>query len=245
MDSKILNVGDKVEIRISQKVKTEKGTQSVVKIYKSTVQNMTKDGLLEISMPVENGKVILFPSGVSFEFIFYCASGIYQCVAQIIERYKKGNLYMLLLEPKTPLQKLQRREYYRFDCAIDINYWKITEDDAQGAEISELNYIYGVGDPDTICETAVAVDISGGGIRFVADEPGEKGEYVLIDIWLENDMEEQQLELKGKVLSCRPVETVGKRKYEYRVQFLIEDPRQREVIIKYIFEQERKNRQKG
>ena len=37
----------------------------------------------------------------------------------------------------------------------------------------------------------------------------------------------------------------SKEKYEYRVNFIMKDEKKRELIIKYIFEQERRSRQKG
>lgn len=153
---------------------------------------------------------------------------------------------MLLLEPKSPLEKFQRREYFRFECAMDIEYYKITEDEAKIEEIEELKRHHKEYEPEMEINHAIAVDLSGGGIRFMAEEEGKKGEYLFISMLLRSLDNNQLLEIAGRVLSCNRVEgDRGKKKYEYRVQFLTRDQKKREAIIKYIFEQERKNRQKG
>ena len=101
-------------------------------------------------------------------------------------------------------------------------------------------------EPEMEINHAIAVDLSGGGIRFMAEEEGKKGEYLFISMLLRSLDNNQLLEIAGRVLSCNRVEgDRGKKKYEYRVQFLTRDQKKREAIIKYIFEQERKNRQKG
>lgn len=40
------------------------------KIYKSQVLDLKENGNLEISMPVERGKLVLLPLGIRMEFIF-------------------------------------------------------------------------------------------------------------------------------------------------------------------------------
>ena len=41
------------------------------KIYKSQVLDLKENGNLEISMPVERGKLVLLPLGIRMEFIFF------------------------------------------------------------------------------------------------------------------------------------------------------------------------------
>ena len=229
MVSNLINIGDKIDIRILQQVEKEKNEGIMAKVYKSRVQDIKKDNLLEVSMPIYAGKMVILSVGIRYECIFYTKNGLYRCVAQVKEHYKVDGLYMLLLEPKSPLEKFQRREYFRFECAMDIEYYKITEDEAKIEEIEELKR-----------------HLSGGGIRFMAEEEGKKGEYLFISMLLRSLDNNQLLEIAGRVLSCNRVEgDRGKKKYEYRVQFLTRDQKKREAIIKYIFEQERKNRQKG
>lgn len=246
MVSNLINIGDKIDIRILQQVEKEKNEGIMAKVYKSRVQDIKKDNLLEVSMPSYAGKMEVLSLGIRYECIFYTKSGLYRCVAQVKENYKVDGLYLLLLEPKSPLEKFQRREYFRFECAMDIEYYKIAEDEAKIDKIEELKRQHKECNPEMKANHAIAVDLSGGGIRFMAEEEGKKGEYVFISMLLRSLDNNQLLEIAGRVLSCKRVEgDRGKKKYEYRVQFLTRDQKKRETIIKYIFEQERKNRQKG
>ena len=246
MSFNLIRVGNKIDIRVLQQVDQERSEGIMAKVYKSRVQDIKKNGLLEISMPMYAGKMVLLSAGVRYECIFYTANGLYRCVARVKERYKVAGLYMLLMEPKSPMEKFQRREYFRFECAMDIDYCKITEDEARIENIEELKKSHKEMSPEAEMRQGIAVDLSGGGIRFVAEEEGKKGEYLLISIFLRSIEVNQLLEVAGRVLSCNKIQgDAGQGKYEYRIQFLMKDQKKRETIIKYIFEQERKNRQKG
>ena len=76
--------------------------------------------------------------------------------------------------------------------------------------------------------------------------PGNKGDYLFLSLRLESESMNYLLEIVGKVLLCQEIESGNKeKKYEYRINFLMWNQKEREIIIKYIFEQERRRRQKG
>lgn len=246
MNSNIVQIGDKIDIRILQQVEQGKKTGERPPAYRSKVQNILKDGSIEVSVPTENGNNVSLPNGIRLEFMFYTQNGLYRCVAHIKERYVKENLYLLRIEAKTPLEKFQRREYYRFECAMDMFYLPVTAEEAEIEKVEDIKEHHRLKYPEDLPKEAIAVDLSGGGLRFVGYEPGEKGDYLLITIRLENESMDYLLEVVGNVLTCQRVETSAKeKKYEYRVNFLMKDQKEREKIIKYIFEQERRSRQKG
>ena len=87
------------------------------------------------------------------------------------------------------------------------------------------------------------VDISGGGIRFLTTEYYEPGSFLYCCYHLNNGGEHKKYEIVCKVLSTVEVEK-HPGTYEHRVQYYDMDPDTREEIIKYIFEEERKNRLK-
>lgn len=246
MNSDIVKIGDKIDIRILQQVEQGKKTGERPPAYRSIVQNILKDGSMEVSVPREGGRSVSLPNGIRLEFVFYTGNGMYRCVAHIKERYIRDNLYLLRIEAKTPLEKFQRREYYRFECVMDMLYLPVTAEEAAIEKIEEIREHHRLKYPEDLPKEAVAVDLSGGGLRFVGYEPGEKGDYLLITMRLENESMDHLLEVVGSVLTCQKVETSAKEeKYEYRVNFLMKDQKEREMIIKYIFEQERRSRQKG
>ena len=93
--AEIIQPGDKVDISFVQNVERAKKDQSMPKIYKSQVLDLKENGNLEISMPVERGKLVLLPLGIRMEFIFFSKGTLYRAVGQVRERYKRENVYML------------------------------------------------------------------------------------------------------------------------------------------------------
>ncbi len=245
MGSNIIRPGDKVEIRVMQQLEQGRMLGELPPAYCSMVQDIREDGLLEVSVPTREGKTDIPPSGVRLEFVFYTRAGMYRCAAHMKDRYMRENLPVVLVEPKTPLEKFQRREYYRFGCVMDMEYFAITEEEAGIGDMAELKEHHRLAFPEDKPLHAVAVDISGGGIRFVGDQPGDKDAYLFISLRLKNKSMDYLLEAVGKTVLCQKVEAVKKeKKYEYRANFLMRNQKEREIIIKYIFEQERINRQK-
>ncbi|MEY8392086.1 hypothetical protein D3Z36_03565 [Lachnospiraceae bacterium] len=252
MGSEVIKIGDKVDVQILQNIEKDKsGKRSKrdksQKVYHSRVQDILENGMFEIEVPTMGGRMIFLPTGVRLEFLFYTKSGMYRCLGHIKERYNKECLNLLLIERKTPWEKFQRRDYYRHECLMEILYYPILKEELEQVSIEELKTHHRMLYPQETPQNGIAVDISGGGARIVTDRPGERGEYLVISMSLNED---DYMEVLGEVLFCQGLENkYGDRannqsKYEYRIQFSI-DSKERERIIKYIFEQERKYRQKG
>ena len=96
---------------------------------------------------------------------------------------------------------------------------------------------------DILMHRSVIVDISGGGLRFISNAKYPAGILLLCRYRLENAEGAKVYETVGKILSAQPAE---KRPgcFEYRIQYQNLSNKQREEIIQYIFQQERKNRKK-
>jgi len=119
MLSKFIENGNRIDL---QSLDRWKGSEEVTpKVYQSRVIDILTEDTLEIEMPLEQSKLVLLPIDSEYEMIFYGESGLYQCYARITDRYKSNNVYMLVMELISDLSKYQRREYYRFSCAIECS----------------------------------------------------------------------------------------------------------------------------
>lgn len=242
MVSSILKVGDKIDIRILQEVENARRTGEKPKTWRSVICDIKDDGLLEIAMPTEGGKLVLLALGIRYELTFHAEAGLYQCIAQVKERYKNNNMYMVTMELRTNLSKFQRREYYRKDVLLDVDYMEITPEEAANASAEEAFMQHVEDSPRDRLRHATALDISGGGMRMVTDRPVES-ENVVLNILLENDEGERSVWLHGSVLQSKRTDSKnGLEQYENRVVFDAKDEQLRELIIKYIFEEERRDR---
>lgn len=245
--AELIRPGDKVDIRFIQQI--ERMNEETPKIYKSQVLDLKENGNLDISMPSEGTKLILLPLGVRMEFVFYSRGGLYRAMGQIVERYKSDNIYMLEIELKTQLEKFQRREFFRYPCLLDFNFYTISDLDLNfESGDALLIHLRETGESLEREYEGSIVDLSGGGIRFRTDKELEPNEKVLFSIHLQNENLNKQYYILGSIISCIRVERTQRmndKKYEVRAKFQIRDSTTREEIVRFIFEEERKERQRG
>ncbi len=242
--SEVIQPGDKVDIRLVQEINNPQIDESMEKVYKSQVLDLCSNGNVEIAMPLDGTKVILLPLGVRFEFVFYSKGALYSTVGQVVERYKKDNLFMLEVEIKSSMEKFQRREYYRYTCAMDVIFYQLT---AEQASLDTIDAIYDSLREDILevqKKRGVIVDLSGGGVRMNSEYEFKPGDNILIELWLENDKVHKQCQIIGDIISCDRLDNRKERIFESRVKFRLANNKEREEIVQYIFEEERRKRQK-
>ena len=237
MLSKYVVPGNRVEIQSVGRVKFTGETEKK-KVYQTTVYDVVSEDRLEIYMPMEKSKLILLPVDEEFDLYFYTTNGLYQCFARIIDRYKTDNKYLLLLELTSNLRRFQRREYYRLSCALEMNARSLQKEEIEAVEQNN-NYLV----PGLPLKRSVIVDISGGGIRFVGDYAYEPDSLICCKYHLVNDGKSKEYTLISKILSVRELPD-RQGLYEHRAQYINIDTMEREEIIRFIFEEERKHRKR-
>ncbi len=236
MLSMYVEPGQRLEL---QAVSGEKESNLASRTYSSRVLEVLSDDRLEVTMPMEQTKLILLPVDGEYDVCFYTDHGLYQCFCRIIDRYKSNNVYILVLELISNLRKYQRREYYRFSCALDMSARSLEEEEIAALE-GKKDYLV----PGLPLRHSVIVDISGGGIRFIANQRYDENSMIYCKYHLIIGGTLKEYNLVGKVLKAAELEN-RKGVYEHRVQYVNINDAQREEIIKYIFEEERKSRQRS
>ncbi len=236
--------GDRIEIRSTkindqdmEDIDGQGGSRG--KVFHSKVCDIRSEEEIEIEMPMEKGKLILLPVGKEYDLCFYTSSGLYQCYSVVRDRYKTNNMFILVMELTSGLRKFQRREYYRFNCILDMKCRVLSDEEKESYVSRSVEFM----DTDLTLEDGVIVDISGGGARFVSSKQYDANEKILFKFSLKIDDRPQQFKIVGRVVKSNLKEGTSK-KYENRIKFLSIDSREREDIIRYIFEEERKIRRK-
>lgn len=235
MLTKIVTPGDRVELSAVERVKMS-GDQTQAKVYTSKVYNILSDERLEVTMPMEKTKLILLPVDGVYELYFTTTSGLYQCFARIIDRYKTNNVYLLALELTSNLSKHQRREYYRFSCALEMRSRELQAEEKKATDQIDKYLI-----PGLPLKQSVIVDISGGGLRFMSNHQYQPDSLIYINYCLIFKDRVKEYNVVGKVLGVKPSDNRPD-VFEHRVQYVNIGTEDREEIIKYIFEEERKHR---
>ncbi len=231
--------GNKVELRKKKRKKIDGGEEEII-IYHSQVSDILSEDKVEITMPMEKTKIILLPVGAEYDLYFYTPNGVYQCRAKVADRGKKNNVFVLTMELTSNLSKDQRREFYRFSCALKMDSRALGEEEMELLERDGMMEDAG-GEP---LNQSVIIDISAGGLRFMSSYRYEEESVILCKYQLETEKGMKEYEILGKVLSVQESQT-RRGVFEHRVQFIDIDDTAKEEIIKFIFETERKNRKKS
>lgn len=235
MLSKFITPGCKVELQAVNRI-NEENNEAAKKVYLSKVHDILSEDRMEIIMPMEQTKLILLPVDGEYDAIFY-GNNLYQCFLRIIDRYKSNNVYILVVEMISNLRKYQRREYYRFSCALEMCARSLVEEEVKAIEQKDASFLT----PGLPLKRSVIVDISGGGLRFMSNQRYEPESLIYCTYNLLIGGKKKEYEIIGKILSVKELEN-KKGTFEHRVQYVNLDVDDREEIIKYIFEEERKNR---
>lgn len=248
MINSLASIGDKLELR-----KISRSIDKNEILYTSQILDIASDGTINIAMPIEKGRIIPLTIGDKYQMFIYSGKGLYQCNIVILNRYKDNNIYILTIQIISELEKFQRREFYRLDCVLDITYHSInkleillseklrrndftneTEKTACKMQLDELINEYGQG---------IVTDLSGGGAKFISDKMLVKESTVLMTFDLQLGGMIKQLQIQGIIISS--VKMLNRTGYfEHRVKFVDILKEEREFIIKFIFEEERRLRKR-
>ena len=232
--SKYIALGSKVELEVIDRVLQDDGSY-LKKKYESKVVDIISDDRLVVNMPVEQGNTVLLPAGSEYDIHIFTPEGLFQCIVRVVNRYKEGEKSLLEIEIISNLVKYQRREYYRYSCMLPVKFRHLTQDEnAEFKEKKEVNFI------ELPMSDAEIVNISGGGMRFLTKDICEPNDFIIINYSI---IEGKEFAHIAKVLAVKPLDNPSKdADFEVRCQFVNIENDERVMIIKYIFEEERKKR---
>lgn len=223
MLDKIVSIGDKIEIS-----KSDFDFLENEESYKSQILEIYSAEKIRISAPIDNGKIVPLSVGDKYYICIYAQTSLYRGKIKIEKRDKDDNQFTIDASMISKLEKLQRRQYFRLKCVIDFKYK--SEDNEKKQSWFE----------------GLIIDISGGGIRFISKQKIDVEEHILCKITLENNTGKHIVNVNCKILTADAlINDINK--YEYRAQFGEIDALDREIIIKYIFDEQRRlrKREKG
>ena len=214
MISKAVKVGDKVEL--IKKTHIENLQHS----FYSVIQEIRGQDKIIIAAPMEKGKIIPLEIEGDYYLCVYTDRGLYRCEITVTNRSKDNNFFTTTLQVNTKMQKYQRRQYYRLDCVLTFQYKNESKDEWNEGTI---------------------LDISGGGIRFVSNCQLSSVDHVLCHIILNLENEKKHIYVSGEIVDSDEIDYHA---YETRAAFEDISDEVREIIIKFVFDEERKKRKR-
>jgi hypothetical protein len=243
-------IGDRIEL-----THVRSGTGRKLSDRKLGSQLLDFDGIrtAKISMPIFENRVIPLEVGDDYQLCFFTNSGLYQCRARIRRRYAENKMYMIDVLFLTDLKKYQRRKFYRLDCMFPIKYRSMSDvelalrerltKDSFETEEEKLQCQRTLDELPKDWEEGTVSDLSGGGIRFHSRSQLEKGHMVEVMLPLSMRGGIVPLTFSVQVIACIYYE--GSRiAYEVRGEFQQIKDSERELVIKYVFEEQRRRMRK-
>ncbi len=211
-----VELGDKIEVIRKTGFKTNQHS------FFSKIQEIPSENQIIITAPIENGKVIPLEINWEYYLCIYTSRGLYRCESEVVDRKRVEHMFFATLKLKTKMQKYQRRQYYRLDCILSFQYKN---------------------DEKEVWNGGLILDISGGGLRFTSNGQLIQQEQVVCHIQLNFEEEQKHLYVPGTIIDCNIID-FNTGLYETRVAFDTISSEAREMVIRFIFEEERKRRKK-
>ncbi len=229
--------------KISTDEDGEKNIDEDVSIYISSVFGVTKNDEIVFHLPTKQGHTVTIPMNVPFNAVFNTGKGMFQLSGLITKRGRLENFPVYVFEPEGKLKKVQRRDYYRFNCYIPIKILPIPRDVAvlPTMELVEAD-LARYGDTYGIPVEGVILDISGGGARFNSSRNVDTDRFMYVSFWLESPTMHKQINTVARRVVSKYFDDL--KIFEHRIEFLFKEQEDREIIIKYIFDEDRRLRKR-
>lgn len=211
-----LKIGDKIEI--------SKIDSKTIK-HSSQILDIINEKEYIISGPIRRSAIVNVMTNSILEISYYKEEkGKFAFKALVTEKSEKG-IYKLKIVRLNDITRIQERNFFRLSVSLEIEKRFKMKDKNEEIVFEEM------------CRTS---DISGGGVKFFSNFKHQKNDQLLLTLNIDN----KELNILGEVV--RVSESSGNDyNYEIGVKFINIDNLERDIIIKYIFEQQRELRKKG
>lgn len=243
-----ISIGNKLEL-----INLNTNDNGEVKTYVSKLLDFIEKDKAQIAMPIEKGRVIPLSVGDKYIICFYTDGGLFQCKAVITSRFKNDNMFILEVQFVSELEKYQRRQFYRMECNMNVSFHIITDAERILASQIKLDKFETEDDKNkclnnyeelaNVWQEGTITDISGGGLRINSKCEINPGDNVIISLNLLTSEGEKKLIIKVRIISSIRIPNRWGF-FENRVQFKEITKEEREVIVKYIFDEDRRRRRK-
>ncbi|MBP5608864.1 MAG: flagellar brake domain-containing protein [Lachnospiraceae bacterium] len=230
----IVRPGDRVDIEAT--VADDKSDDR--RYYITKVYDVGETGEVEVIMPMEKTRIVVLSVGAVYDMYFYAGKGIYACSAEVVSRRNENGVAVAVMALNTELRRHQRREYFRYDCVIGMNARALSDEETTFYE----KYGKLMNDQQPM-DKGVIVDLSGGGMRFVCAQDYKQGGLVHCRFMLNIRNKMNTYDEVVRILFADELAN-NQTSREYRGQFMKMESGEREEIIRFIFEEERKMRAK-
>ncbi|KNY28361.1 flagellar brake protein [Pseudobacteroides cellulosolvens] len=226
MKASELKPGTKLEIQL---LDFSLGEKDINNLFVSEFEWAEGENVICVAAPIYEGMYLPASNGTNMYVYISISNQFYKLKATLTDRLIKDGLPIYKLSIENEMEKIQRRQFFRFDCVLDIKCREVEM--LNNTAVPKGNFFKGL-----------TRDISGGGTCLALVEGIEKGKFIECELQLS---ENKIIKFYGTIVRSIKTDSESKNKYEAGVEFYNIDNRSRETIISFIFEEQRKLRKKG
>jgi len=224
-----IEMGTKLELELFDKDGEKLETTLI-----SEFEWLEDESLAAIAAPIFEGHIVPLPIYSELGIYFIKRIGSLPCLykfnAIIQSRSVIDNLHILMVEKQGDIIKVQRRNYFRLDCFVDVRY-RIIDPEGDATRNKEKTYI-----------NTLANNVSGGGVCLLLEEKLPAGAIIECEMFCDTS---RKVRFYGKVVRFEEKGKEGKYKFEAGIAYIEISDYDREVIVRYIYEEQRKLLRKG
>lgn len=214
-----------LEIQIGTRLELEllnENQERVGQIYVSQLHEVQENGAMVISAPIHEARLVFIPSSRIIRLAFiHIEHGLLGFNATVTANDFRNKIAVLIVQPETELYKMQRRKYYRLDFIKDIAVH------VSGRKTNNKSR------PNI---RAFTKNISGCGLCIVTDTDIPKNSELEIEL---NLSENAIIKAKCEVVRNTWFEVMKSKSYELGLQFTQISKSDQNILIKFIYEQQR------
>jgi c-di-GMP-binding flagellar brake protein YcgR len=194
--------------------------------YISQVEDILNSEELVAAVTISKGRLAKLPPGMRFQYVIHTKHGMIMFTGKIMEYMQEDGNFLMRVHFIGEGEIFQRREFYRFACYLPFSFAPLSDDEEEDVDNFMLISSMKQGE---------IRDLSGGGIRFVSNEVIADDTKIRCALDLGDDL----IITVGRVLNS--VKSEDRRyDYEYRVIFIGILKTDQERIIRYIFNEQRR-----
>ena len=212
---KRIKTGDRVELGF--KDKDGEGRRKLPTVVEAALN----DKEILVMMPISAGTMVKLPLDKEFEARFYTGSSVVIYDVTILEHPIIDGLYLTKLRLDSPGEKIQLRDFYRINAAIEFTF-SVAKEQLEGG--------------DLVLYKGLTKDFSAGGMSFVSDESLDDKTEIYANFVLDGEY----IVVLGRAMGRQRTGS-GSFKYLYRCQFLAVPDMDQEKIVKFINNQQFKS----
>lgn len=187
--------------------------------YRTRIEEVG-ERLLSVGVPFEHGELVPLREGTKVKVTFCDETAVYSFEGKIMQRIAIP-VPILVLELPDTVKKVQRRNFVRVPASFPVTFRMVTREG--------LSDLY----------KAMMLDLSGGGMRFSTKEHVENRALLYAQLTLPNG------EIQTPVRVSRVINIEDTKRYSVSVEFYEISERERDKIIRCVFDIQRAMRKKG